>query len=101
SPKKIIPPVFEGIPSTSLPNPSPTNNSLHPKNANHSKNITSNPVNADSIGHMINAFGVGFGVHQAVWADPRLNTVAVIHRSAPAVSGETLGGYLRYDVSKD
>jgi len=93
SPRKNMPPAYEGVPSTWVTNPA------QPKNHDHSKSITSGPVNALPIGQMINAFGMIGGTYQALWADQRINTVSFVHRSAPLVSGDPIGGYLRYDIS--
>src|ERR1035437_4912748 len=98
SPIKKTPPIFEGIPGSWISNPSQT--TTQPKKQNHSKSIQS-AVNAYSIGQMMNAFGMIGGIYQAVWADPRINSVVFIHRSAPLVNGDPIGGYLRYDRSKD
>ena len=90
---------YEGIPSswtTAAPAASTAK-----KTANHSKHI-STAVFADSIGRCSNTFGLAYGVYQAVWADPRINSVSVIHRSDMATNttdGNT--GFLRFDLSTD
>lgn len=96
SPRKNMPPSFEGIPGSWVSNQ--TNTTAQPKKTNHSKSIQ-NAVNADSIGQMINAFGMIGGTYQALWADPRINSVVFIHRSPQLIFNDAFGGYLRYDMS--
>ncbi len=81
----------------------PANSTYAPKKANATKRMKSGPpVHADSIGRCGNAFGLAFGIYQGCWADPRIHTVTMTHRSDPATNtGDNSTGFLRYDFSKD
>lgn len=62
---------------------------------------TTQAVSVFDIGSSGNAFGTGFGAKTALFAHPVINTVSMIYRSAPAVTGDVNSGFLRYGLSTD
>src|ERR1017187_6261803 len=64
-------------------------------------NVDGQPVNSVAIGEQPNALGWLDGPYRAISADPRINTVSIIHRGAPNVTNDATIGYLRFDMSKD
>jgi len=98
--QRNTPVIDEGVPSgwKQVPVTTPPK----PKKVNDSKHIASNPVTSVAIGKCGNAFGLIGGIYQALWADPRINTVAFIHRSDPNTNPLDIStGFLRYDYSTD
>src|ERR1035441_6638468 len=88
--------VNEGVPESWKPTPAPAATIKQAKSSHHMK---SNAVGLDSLGNQSNAFGWSGDSRQLIWADPRINSVAVIHRSAIQVTGDAYTGFLRYDYS--
>lgn len=62
---------------------------------------TTQAVTVYDIGNSGNAFGTGFGAKTALFAHPVINTVSMIYRAAPAVTGDGNSGFLRYGISTD
>ncbi|MBL7923610.1 MAG: T9SS type A sorting domain-containing protein [Bacteroidia bacterium] len=58
-------------------------------------------VSLVTIGQSGNAFGTAFGSKTALFAHPVINSVAMVFRSAPAVTGDVSSGCLRYGYSTD
>ncbi len=99
--ERVTPGVNEGKATSWATTPSNAN--YAPKNVNQTKHMKSGPaVHADSTGRCGNAFGLAFGVYQGCWADPRIHTVTMVHRSDPATNTtDNSTGFLRYDFSTD
>ena len=58
-------------------------------------------VNVIAIGQSANAFGSAFGAKTALFAHPTVNSVTMVYRSAPAVTGDISSGCLRFGSSTD
>jgi hypothetical protein len=58
-------------------------------------------VNVIAIGQSANAFGSAFGAKTALFAHPAVNSVSMVYRSAPAVTGDVSSGCLRFGSSTD
>lgn len=72
-------------------------NSIPKKNTNN-KSLA---VSEIPLGSAPNAFGTGFSGRTQLWADPTINTIALIHRSNDKVTGDPGVGSYRFDYSKD
>ncbi|MFN0187252.1 MAG: T9SS type A sorting domain-containing protein [Bacteroidia bacterium] len=58
-------------------------------------------VNVIPVGQSANAFGTAFGAKTALFAHPVINSVSLVYRSAPAVTGDISSGCLRFASSTD
>lgn len=58
-------------------------------------------VNVVGVGQSGNAFGSAFGAKTALFAHPVINSVSMVYRSAPAVTGDISSGCLRFGSSTD
>ena len=58
-------------------------------------------VNVIAIGQSGNAFGSAFGAKTALFAHPAVNSISMVYRSAPAVTGDVSTGCLRFGSSTD
>ena len=58
-------------------------------------------VNVVPIGQSANAFGSAFGAKTALFAHPEINSVSMVYRAAPAVTGDISSGCLRFGSSTD
>lgn len=58
-------------------------------------------VNVIGIGQSANAFGTAFGAKTALFAHPVINSVTMVYRSAPAVTGDVSSGCIRFASSTD
>ena len=54
-----------------------------------------------NIGQSGNAFGTAFGSKTALFAHPVVNSVSMVYRSAPAVTGDVSSGCIRFGSSTD
>ncbi len=58
-------------------------------------------INVIDIGNSGNAFGTAFGAKTALFAHPSINSVSMVYRSAPSITGDATSGFLRYGYSTD
>ncbi|MBL0098300.1 MAG: hypothetical protein IPP46_18730 [Bacteroidetes bacterium] len=58
-------------------------------------------VTVIDIGNSGNAFGTAFGAKTTLFAHPVVNSVSMVYRSSPTVTGDASSGFLRYGYSTD